>query len=518
MADRNEARPPVAPRGGQTSRAVARNSLANWVGMAVQFGVNFFLLAYVLKFFGEADWGLYRLSVTVTMAIAFLSLGLAGSIRRLAAERLAEGDWDGASDVASVVRTLLMAGAAIGFVAVIVLSTSLLGPLNVPDASRPAAARLILLMGGAAALHLVRVAYEGLLQARERYDLSNLVRIAEIVINGGIIVLAFELGWVRLEVLGWARLASAITALVLGALLVRRVLPDLRMSILRFRRKAARAALSFGAWIAVGMAARIVRDSLGEVIVAATASLSAVAVFSLPKLLCDYAVLRVVWGLSLSLWPVATRYMAAGEKGDLERLGRFAMRFTVMLTVGVLAVVLPYGATLVRTLKPELADAYGLLVLMMPLFALRALGVTMEHIVLGIGRARGVAMSQALGIALGIGFAWLTVEFTEWGLYGVAIGLFAPDAIRGVTYMPWRLSQQVRMRWGSLVLKGLLPRVLCGVVPVMASLGLQYAWPPTSLVVVVIQMALVAMTYPLAVLVVLDAEERQLLRGLVART
>ena len=97
-----------------TSRRVAINTMSNWIAMAIQLGVNMFLLAYMLRYLDEGRFGIFRLAVTISVGVSFLSFGMAASVLRLASESIAAKDWDRLSGTLSVSRTILVIAAAVG--------------------------------------------------------------------------------------------------------------------------------------------------------------------------------------------------------------------------------------------------------------------------------------------------------------------------------------------------------------------------------------------------------------------
>ena len=128
-------------REGTSARRVAINTISNWVAMGAQVFALMFLLSYVYKKFevryGVDEvrdlWGVYRLSTYFTMAVMFLSFGMAGSVIRLASESVAMRDGVRLSQISSVSRTVLLVSAAVGFAVVVSLTLLGLEVFNIPD-------------------------------------------------------------------------------------------------------------------------------------------------------------------------------------------------------------------------------------------------------------------------------------------------------------------------------------------------------------------------------------------------
>ena len=508
----------AAAGGGEaSSRRVAINTVSNWVGLVAQVGVNFFLLGYVLNRLEENNLvGVFGLATSVSVGVAMLAPGMAGSVLRVASESIAAGDWGRLSRVLSVSRALLSGAGALGVAGVFVLTTLLLGVLNVPEEHRPAAALLMQLVALAAAPHLVRVAYRGALCAKQRFDLANGVAIFEMVVRGAIVVGCFRAGWVRVEAFGVASAVASALALVCMAGLTRWVIPQARIPLLVFDREALRSVLGFGAWNAVNQLTRQAQDQGGVALVSAIPRLamSGVAAITIPKFAAPYMV-AFVNGLSLTLWPVAAVFAARGERENLARLYRLGTRLAAMMAVPVLAVLGTHGMALVGCVREDLAETGTLLVVYMALFALRVTGLPAEHIIMGSGQVRGVALSQLAAAGVGLGVAAAIGWLTDWGLMAVVVALFAPAAVRGLVYLPYRIREDTGVGFWESMSVCLLPPILAGAVPVAMGLGLKHVWAPDRLWEVLAQMVVCGGAYAVVGwFVVLGREER----GLMLRT
>jgi O-antigen/teichoic acid export membrane protein len=390
--------PPAGPM--STSRRVAINTVSNWVSMGIQLGVNVFLLAYVLKYFNEEQFGIFRLAVSISIGVAFLSFGLEASVMRLASESLAARAWDRLADILSVARTLLAAAATVGLAGVVAVSVFGLGFLKVPEADRSAAALLIQLMGLATALSLVTAVYSGALRVRQRYDLANGIVVAGTLLQAAMIVACFEGGWMRLEVLGIARLASSIVMAAAAVVLARRVLPEAGPSFMRFTRKALRDILSFGLWTAVKMVTRTTVEQAAVWVASVAFGMVAVAGLAIPQLVSQYLT-QIVTGLTATLWPIAAKYAIHGERENLARLYRVGTRLTMLMLVPAAIVLVTHGRFLIGFLKPELAWSYHLMLVYVGLFLARGAVIPADHIIMASGSIRQVAISQAIAAAVG---------------------------------------------------------------------------------------------------------------------
>lgn len=268
----------------------------------------------------------------------------------------------------------------------------------------------------------------------------------------------------------------------------------------------------------MNLLARTLRDQLSLPLVSATFGVKLAAVFSIPQTLAVY-LLRPIGGLTHTLWPVAAGCVARGEKDRLRRVYRLGTRVSLGLLIpGALALVM-YGRPLLEYLTgPEMVAWYPLLVLAVMLISFQGVGQAAEHMLLGGGDIRGLAVSQIGCSVIGVGAALVIAVATDWGLYGVMAALYLPVLFRTLLYVPLRVRADFGAPLRMTVFQCWVPALLGGPIVVAASLVLAWAWPPAGLWTTLLQMAIAAATYvPYALFVVLDSEERGVLLRAVGR-
>jgi len=485
-------------RGGRLpgGSRIAINTISNWVAVVGQVAVNTFLLAYVLRHFSKEEFGVYGFAASLMMAVAFLSFGMAPSLIRICATSLAREDWDRLSDGLSVARTLTWSAALAAFAGIVCLARFGLDLFNIPDAKQAMAARLMCLVGAAAACTLMAIPYRAALLARQRYELANAVVIVALFLRLGMVVAAFESGWVRLEVLGIAQALAAVLSLGGLVMLRWRILPMARISFRRFNRKALRDVVSHTFWTGLSMLSRTLRDQGAVPLVSAMSRFGVVGagVLYLPKTASTY-LLRVVSGVTRTIWPVAAQLVAEGRKGPLVRLYRVTSMLTVGIQVVALAALVTHGRLLVRYLKPEMEAWFPLFVLYVVLMVLRTGAMAGEHMLLGCGRLPHIGVSRAVVVAVGFALAAWLGWMTEAPLWVVAVALFGPGAVRGLVYIPRRIRADLGVPYRMIYVTCLLLPVAWGVVPVAVGWGLARVWPAEALWEILLQPALAALAY-----------------------
>jgi len=507
------------PPARSAARSVGINALSNWGGMAVDLACKLFLLSYLFRQLGREEYGIVQLAMSVAQMAAFLQFGLGGSVLRLASEALAARDWSRLSDLLSCVRTILLGLAAVAWGAAVVVSLFFLDALKVPPESQSAAATLIQLTGFYAACHMASTWALGTLRAAERYYLANLITVGENVLQATIIVALFAAGWGRLETVGVAYAAGGLGMLIASTRMVRRLFPELRLRLFRITRDALREVIEFGFLVAVVTTARTVQNQVGVPIISATLGPAAVPLLAIPRQIGGQF-MRVIAGLTQPLRPVATRFAVLGQRDRMARMYTATLRFTGVITVGMLVVLLVYGKPILRVLtdRAMAEESYAVLVVYLALAGVNLLGFPAVSIIMGAGSIRGLTLFQTVTLGVSIVLAIAIAVWTDWGIVGLVAGLNGPSVFYTLGYLSWRVRKETGVRVAVTLLGCVLPPILGAAPAVGAGLAMRHAWPVEGWVSLIAQMMACAAVYAaVAWLLVLKSEERQMLWRLVGR-
>jgi O-antigen/teichoic acid export membrane protein len=223
---------------------------------------------------------------------------------------------------------------------------------------------------------------------------------------------------------------------------------------------------------------------------------------------------RVIAGITLPLRPVATQYAVLGQRENLVRLYRAGTRLSMMMVVLPIAVLVTHGRLfIIHWTGPEMESAYSVMMLAAGLLFLAMVGIPAEHIITATGRISDVMLTRLAASALGVGGALVVAKLDIGGLHGIVAAIYLPTALRGFIYLPWRVTLEVPVTWGTTVFGCVLPPLLACIVPIFSGWLLLKAWTPESFLGVLFQMGLAALTYaPVVWFILLSADERGIIR------
>ena len=329
----------------QPGHRLVMNSLLNAIGQGVPILVAIGSVPLLLRGLGTERTGLLTLSWSVIGYASLFDLGLGRALTQVVAERRQQGATNG--DLPGVVSSALAAMLAIGCAAAIAMfalarwaaSTG----LNVSPALQAetlAAARLLAI---GIPVVVLTSGFRGILEAYERFDLANAVRVPIGISTflGPLVAMPFtrSLAW-GVGVLLVARVAGLVALIAL----VNRVAPELS-----WRASMARGSLGpvmrFGAWMTVSNILSPLMSSADRFFISAMISASVVAYYTAPYEMVTRLMAMMALAVATSLFPAFAR---AADVADARALLRRGIRLITTTFVPVIVLVLALAPTILR--------------------------------------------------------------------------------------------------------------------------------------------------------------------------
>lgn len=262
------------------SRVVLRNIASNWLGFAIQAAVVFFLTPFVLRELGDARYGVWILTSTMTGYYGLLAFGMTGGITQYLTRYLAMKEFGKMNEVASTAASLLT-----GLGIMVSLSSFVLAALaprlfDIPEEFQNEVFWCIIVVGGTIAVQFSLFLYSAVLVATQRYDLSNLIGVCGTLLDALLVFAALRNGY-GLIGLCLAKSASDLIGFGLRVLLAYRVLPQLNVRVRLFSIATMRMLLSYGTWSFIISIAHSIFTHIDALVIGALMPLNAVSHYAL---------------------------------------------------------------------------------------------------------------------------------------------------------------------------------------------------------------------------------------------
>lgn len=260
---------------------MARNTVWNLVGQAAPLFVALVAIPRLVHGLGTERFGVLPLAWTIIGYFGLFDMGLGRALTKLVAEKLARHE---DSELPGLVWTalilMLLLGVAGGIFAAVLFPWLARAVLKIPPGLQSETIQAFYIIAASIPIVVSTAGFRGLLEAFQRFDLVNLLRIPLGVVTylAPLLVLPFS-----------HRLGPIMAALVVGRLLAWvahgwlcfHVMPSLRQGI-EWQRKVIAPLLRFGSWMTVSNLISPFMVYMDRFIIGALMSLTAVAYYAIP--------------------------------------------------------------------------------------------------------------------------------------------------------------------------------------------------------------------------------------------
>lgn len=319
---------PPADAGRNAGSILARNTLLNLGGFGLPLVVGVFAMPVVVEGLGPERFGILALVWVVLGYMALLDMGLGRATTKFAAEALADGDSDRIASSARIAASCqLVVGVASGVGLALAVPLLVERFLDVPPALEPEARSSFYRLALITPLLLITNTFRGLLEAAQRFDLVNAVRLPVSTANFLIPLAGVLLGW-SLPIIVAVLMAMRAAALAAYLGFTLREYPGV-LTRTRARGEDVRELLGFGGWVTVSSLISPLLVYLDRFIVGGAVSLAAVGYYSAP-----HEIVMRLTVLPASIVATVFPALSAGARlGERQRIGRLVARSLKFLLV-----------------------------------------------------------------------------------------------------------------------------------------------------------------------------------------
>lgn len=280
------------------ARVLVTNTAFNLIGQSGPMLVALFSIPILIKRIGTDRFGILNL---VWVAISYLSLfdlGLSRAMTKMVAEKLGS---DRQEDVPVIVWTCFMIVLIMGFLGMGVLSISSSWPvyhaLKIPNELKSESLRAIRLIAMSIPIVISTSVLRGVLEAKQRFDLVNAIRLpfGVLMFGGPLLTIPFSESLVPITAVLVIGRALSWLAHFYACLYI---MPALRHKF-AFDRHVVKPLVSFGAWMTVNTIIGPLMLSMDRFLIGMLVSSAAVAYYATP-----YEVVTKVWVITGALGSV----------------------------------------------------------------------------------------------------------------------------------------------------------------------------------------------------------------------
>jgi len=493
-----------------TGDLLARNTLLNFIGQILPLLVGIVTMPFVIRGLGTDHFGLLSLAWVVLGYFAIFDMGLGRATTKFVAEALGKGE---EKEIPSLVWTSVTIQAIMGIAGGLVLAgvTPFLVEriLNIPLELIDEARTTFHLLALSVPIVLVSGSFQGVLEASQRFDLVNAVKIPTSSLTYFLplvgLFLEFKLpGIVALILL--ARLGALVALVILNF----RLYPELKRYSNSF--KLFPRLFSFGGWVMVSSIVGPILVYLDRFLIGSLLSMSAVAYYSAP-----YEVMNRLWiipgSLVMTIFP-AFSSLGTTRKEDLQRIYIRAIKYLLLIAWPIVLVLIVFAGNILQIwLGAEFAQQDTLVFQILLLGSLGGLLAPVSGALLqGLGRPDIISKLYLLYLPLNIVLVWFLVQ--SMSIVGAALSAAIRTLIDAVLLFIIS-SKIIHLCYSSLTENGLWQSI--GVLSALSML----LWGASRINMFAVQGVFIAITALLFIMVtwryVLDEMDKEAIISVTSR-
>jgi O-antigen/teichoic acid export membrane protein len=396
---------------------IARNTILNLIGQALPLLVGVVTIPLVVHGLGTEQFGLLSLAWVVLGYFTIFDLGLGRATTKYVAEALSRGEED---QVPQIIWTAVAFQTVLGFIGAIILFgiTDLLVErvLNIPLELWGEAIDIFHLLALSIPLVLVSSSFNGVLEAAQRFDLVNAIRVPSSILISILPLVGLYLGF------GLSGIVILIVLARLGTLVVViwmdfRIVPELRkysVSLARFSRL-----FAFGGWIMITSIVGPILVYLDRFLIGSLLTIAAVAYYTAPYEMVT-RLLIISTSIAMTLFPA---FSAMEGIRDRQRLSMFfarSIKYVFLISGTIVVLIIVYAKEILQIwLGNDFAIESTVALQILAIGVLiNSLAYTPFTLLQGVGRPDLPAKFHLIELPIYAGIAWILVS--EFGIAGAA--------------------------------------------------------------------------------------------------
>ncbi|HEV2419178.1 MAG TPA: flippase [Terriglobia bacterium] len=328
------------------SKLLAKNTLLNVIGQLIPLAVGVGTIPYVVRGLGNSGFGVLSIAWICLGYFSLFDFGLSRATTKYLSERLRDHDAEGARRIVwtSIIMQVpmgLLGGAVLALLVPVLVTTILKMPPHLMGVARDS----LFVLSAALPVVILNNGFRSILEAAQRFDLINYVRIP-----GGV-------GTFALPAIGvWCRLSLPMIILLLvlsrfgslaaHVLIALHILPALKKG-LQFETSEFRLLLTFGGWTTITNVAGPILLYMDRFMLGSLLSVAALGYYTVPfELVGRLGFLPQ--SLVTAIFPVFST-IAETRKDIMELLSARALKY-LLLTLGPLFLIIIVFAEKILTL------------------------------------------------------------------------------------------------------------------------------------------------------------------------
>jgi len=425
------------------------SAISNWLALAVNIAVGFFLTPYIIQKLGLSYYGIWALINSIVGYYGLLDLGVSSAVMRYIARYAGQNNIEAMN---KVINTAIIIFTFIGCLLVF-LSIFAVDPLsvffNIKNYDYNAFKTCIWLLGISAGLLLPGNVLQISLAAHENFLLRNIIEIITASLRALLIVFVLSNDGGLVEI-SFANFISVFLKIFLYWLMIKINFKHILLSLKLFEKKMAMTLLSFGLFASIGQLGILLKTKLDALVIGHYLGTEDIGIYSVPVLLTGY-LLRFNGTFSSIFQP---RLAALAGESDLTDFRKSLINYSAIVSfisaISALAAFI-LCEDFLRLWTPdnftkidEAIKVSYILILVVLLDHMNDVGVNGLR---AIKKHKYFAYQSIIEGITNVGLSVALVLYFNMGITGVAFGTLIPTILTKFILQPIYCSYIFQIKW-----------------------------------------------------------------------
>lgn len=443
-------------------------AIMSYLNMALGTLIPMFYTPLMLELLGQSEYGLYKLSSTVTSYLSLISFGVGSAVVRYLVKYKTEGDREGEQRIFGLFNIIFTIISVIALVAGIVISICVPFVYSSSLSSEELVKMqiLVFILALNTAVSFSTTAYSGVVTCHERFIFLQLINVISTVITPVANIIALLLGFESIGMTVVSLLLSIITRIVYTVYV--RASVKIKPVYKKMPTYLIKELLVFSFWIFVGQLVNQLYASTDTMIIGAVPALATVgvAVYNIGAVF-NHMMLSFTSGISNVLTPkVNTAVFSGGNSEELTdlliRFGRLQSYIVAIVCSGFIV----FGQDFIALWAGEgYADAYWVALFTMIPSCIPLMQSVALNIIVAQNKHRFRAL-VFLAVAV-VNVVGTMIAVNYWGIIGAALVSGIAYLIGPCFIMNWYYWKRIKLnipRFWKSVAKIFVAPVILGVI------------------------------------------------------
>jgi O-antigen/teichoic acid export membrane protein len=438
---------------------LARNISTRYVTIVAEMIIGLLLLPFNLKYFGEAQYGLWILLGSVTVHFSLLEMGNGSAMVKFVAQYRALKDGRAINEIASSMAVVFGVIGLLAYALLAAVAFNLEHLFNITADDALLGQWILLIIGVHVTVNFPFSVYGGVTGGFQRYDINNRVAMVTTIV-AALVNVAVVLAGGTLLVLVASTTAVRVAAYAVYAANAHRVFPELKVRPSLFSGARVREVMGFSAYTTGIDWANKLNYQFDQIIIGAFLGPIAVAAWA-PAERIAAGIQRLTNQLNGVLFPLIVDSDATRQHQRLQQILVQGTRFSLAAVLPVAAAVFVLADPLMRVWLGSKADDVAVAVPVLQILAVavafRVGNATATTVLKGTGRHR---MLAGVNLATGaVNVAMSAALISRFGLVGVAYGTLVPIATAAAVFLFPAACRHVGVPAVQVLARGVVPAV-----------------------------------------------------------